>query len=214
MMLRPDMLHAAARPALRMAAARLGALGRDTRGAALVEFALIAPVLMLLLFGSLEFGINVYMRSVLEGAMLQAGRNSSLQTAQASQTGIDQMVRTQVKNVLPNATVTFDRDNYPSFSKLNKPEDFTDANNNGQYDAGECFQDVNGNNLWDADGGRDGLGGANDVVEYTATVSYASWIPGGAALGISPTTTIKAKTLLRNQPFATQPGWSSRQVCP
>lgn len=189
-------------------------LGRDTAGAALVEFALIAPALLMMVFGSLEFGLNVYMRSVVEGAMLQAGRSSSLQLAQSGQSAIDQMVRTQVQNVMPNATVTFDRDNYPSFSKINKPEDFTDANNNGIYDAGECFQDVNGNNLWDADGGRDGLGGANDVVEYTVTVSYPSWIPGGAAIGISPTTTIKGKTLLRNQPFATEPGWSARQVCP
>lgn len=192
----------------------LAGLRRNRDGAAAVEFAIIAPVFMMLLFGSFEFGLNVYMRAVVEGAMQQAGRNSSLQNAQSGQSTIDQAVRTQVQNILPGATVTFDRDNYPSFSRVNVPEDFTDANSNGVYDSGECFQDVNGNNLWDADSGRDGLGGANDVVEYTATVSYPSWIPGGAALGLSPTTQVKAKTLLRNQPFATQPGWSARQVCP
>lgn len=204
-----------------MASSRPAPLGRaltqlrhNRDGAAAVEFAIIAPVFMMLLFGSFEFGLNVYLRAVVEGAMQQAGRNSSLQNAQSGQSTIDQAVRTQVQNILPGATVTFDRDNYPSFSRVNVPEDFTDANNNGAYDSGECFQDVNGNNLWDADSGRDGLGGANDVVEYTATVSYPSWIPGGAALGLSPTTQVKAKTLLRNQPFATQPGWSARQVCP
>lgn len=193
---------------------RLRTLARDTRAVAAVEFAMVMPVFLLLLLGSFEFGMNVYLRSVLEGAMQQAGRNSSLQLAQGGQSTIDNLVRTQVQNILPNATVTFDRDNYASFSRVNKPEDFTDANSNGIYDAGECFMDANGNNTWDADGGRDGLGGANDVVEYTATVSYSSWIAGAASLGISPTTRIQAKTILRNQPFASQPGWSARQVCP
>lgn len=187
---------------------------RQRTGAAAVEFAMILPVFLLLLLGSFEFGLNIYMRSVLEGAMQQAGRNSSLQSAQSSQTAIDALVRTQVQNILPGATVTFDRDNYASFSKVNKPEDFTDSNANGTYNSGECFMDANGNNAWDADGGRDGLGGANDVVEYTATVSYPSWIAGAASLGISPTTQVKATTILRNQPFASQPGWSTRQVCP
>lgn len=192
----------------------LRALPRDNTGAAAVEFAMVAPVFLMLLLGSFEFGLNVYMRSVLEGAMQQAGRNSSLQSAQAGQTAIDTMVRSQVQNILPNATVNFTRQNYATFSKVNKPEDFTDSNSNGLYDSGECFMDANGNNTWDADGGRDGLGGANDVVEYTATVAYSSWIAGAASLGISPTTQIKATTILRNQPFASQPGWSTRQVCP
>ena len=198
----------------RLLASRLRDLPGAIAGSSVVEFAIIAPTLMMLMFGSLEFGLNVYMRSVAEGALLEAGRASSLQTAQASQAAIDQRVRASILNVMPNATVTFDRDNYASFSKVNKPEDFTDSNNNGIYDSSECFQDVNGNNQWDADSGRDGLGGANDVVEYTVTISYPSWIPGAAALNISPTTQIKAKTLLRNQPFATQSGWSARQVCP
>ncbi len=192
----------------------LRARPRDNTGAAAVEFAMVAPVFLMLLLGSFEFGLNVYMRSVLEGAMQQAGRNSSLQSAQAGQTAIDTMVRSQVQNILPNATVNFTRQNYATFSKVNKPEDFTDSNSNGLYDSGECFMDANGNNTWDADGGRDGLGGANDVVEYTATVAYSSWIAGAASLGISPTTQIKATTILRNQPFASQPGWSTRQVCP
>ena len=186
----------------------------DRRGATVVEFAIIVPVLAMLLLGSIEFGLNVYMRSVLEGAMQQAGRNSSLESSQSSQTAIDTFVRDRVQGILPNATVTFVRENYQTFQTVGRPEDFTDSNGNGVHDSNECFQDANGNGIWDADGGRTGIGGANDVVEYTATVSYASIIPGGAALGLSPTTTIKATTLLRNQPFANQPSWTTTQVCP
>lgn len=194
--------------------ATLRRLCADCRGAALVEFAIIVPVLAMLLLGSIEFGLNVYMRSVLEGAMQQAGRNSGLQSSQTSQTAIDTFVRDRVQGILPNATVTFVRENYQSFQTVGRPEDFTDSNGNGVYDSTECFQDANGNGVWDADGGRTGIGGANDVVEYVATVTYPSIIPGGSALGLSPTTTIKATTMLRNQPFASQPSWTTTQVCP
>lgn len=190
------------------------ALARDIRGAALVEFAIIVPVVAMLLLGSIEFGLNVYLRAVLEGAMQQAGRNSSLQSAQTGQSAIDTFVRDRVQTILPNATVTFTRQNYYTFSTVGRPEDFTDSNSNGVHDSTECFQDANGNGVWDADAARTGLGGANDVVEYTATVNYQSIIPGGAALGLSPTTTIKATTILRNQPFATQATWTTTQVCP
>lgn len=193
------------------------ALLRDNGGAALIEFAIIAPVMLVMIFGTLEFGLNVYLRAVLEGAMQQAGRNSSLQSAQSGQSAIDAYVSNQIHNILPNATVTFSRQNYSNFSAVGRAEDFTDTNLNGTYDYPECFQDIIGTGttgVWDADIGRNGLGGANDVVEYTATVSYTSFIPAGAALGISPTTTLQATTMLRNQPFATQPSWSSLPVCP
>jgi Flp pilus assembly protein TadG len=191
----------------------LNALLRDSSGAALLEFAIVMPVMLMMIFGTLEFGLNVYTRSVLEGAMQQAGRNSTLQSSQSSQSSIDAYVSNQIHNILPNATVTFTRENYPTFSQVGRPEDFTDTNGNGVRDAGECFQDLNGNGTSDADSGRSGVGGANDVVLYTATVSYTSFIPVGAALKISPTTTMKAATILRNQPFATEPSWNAVQVC-
>lgn len=190
------------------------ALLQDRSGATIVEFAIVGPVMLMLLLGTMEFGLNVYMRAVLEGAMQQAGRNSSLQTAQTGQTTIDSFVTTRVQAIMPSATVTFERQNYSTFSSVGRPEDFTDTNGNGVRDPAECFIDMNANNTWDSDLGRTGIGGANDVVEYTATVSYPSLIPGAATVfKISPTTTIKATTLLRNQPFATQPTWTGTQVC-
>jgi len=186
---------------------------RDARGAALIEFAIIMPVMLLLVFGSLEFGLNVYMRAVLEGALQKAGRNSGLQASAGGQSAIDALVTSQVRAILPNAAVAFTRQNYQSISNVGRPEDFTDTNGNSVRDAGECFTDINGNGTWDADDGRTGIGGANDVVKYTATVSYPSWIPVGRALGISPTTSITATTILRNQPYSSQPGWTPTQVC-
>ncbi len=191
------------------------ALLANRAGSTVVEFAIVMPVMLMLILGSIEFGLNVYLRAVLEGAMQQSGRNSSLQTAQSGQTAIDTFVRSRVQAILPSATVDFTRQNYSTFSNVGRPEDFTDTNANGSHDTTECFQDMNGNGNWDADAGRTGLGGANDVVEYTAKVSYNSVIPGASTLfRISPTTTISATTMLRNQPFATQPSWNTVQVCP
>ena len=44
---------------------RLCGLARDRRGAAIVEFALIAPVLLITLFGLFDFGHGMYIRALL-----------------------------------------------------------------------------------------------------------------------------------------------------
>ncbi|MFM6932937.1 MAG: pilus assembly protein, partial [Novosphingobium sp.] len=159
-----------------------------------------------------EMGLAQYMRSVLEGAMQQAGRNSSLQSGATSQSAIDSYVRSQVQSVYPGATVSFTRSNYTTFSDVSAPEDFTDSNANGRYDAGECFIDQNGNRQWDADRAMSGLGGANDVVLYTATVTYSSTMPV-AGFGFSPIQRLTSSTTLRNQPFSSQTSRSAVQIC-
>ncbi|WP_254049826.1 TadE/TadG family type IV pilus assembly protein [Novosphingobium sp. TH158] len=184
----------------------------DRQGAAAVEFALIAPALLMLVLGTFELGLAQYLRAVLEGAMQQAGRNSTLQKSASSQTGIDDYVRTQVRAVMPGANVTFSRRNYSTFSDVLTPEDFTDLNANGRYDSGECFIDENDNRTWDSDVAKSGQGGANDVVLYTATVSYSSTLPM-SALGLSPVRELTASTTLRNQPYSSQASRSAVQIC-
>ena len=186
----------------------------DRSGAALIEFAFAAPVLILLIFGSIEVGVNLYLRSVLEGAMQQAGRNSSLELAQAGQTTIDSLVTNRVKSIMPGASVTFTRKNYTAFSDIGRPEDFDDLNANNIYDSTECFDDENENNTWDADVGKDGLGGANDVVLYTALLDYDGLLPDMTGMGAPKFRQITASTTLRNQPFSTQSIRTVKQVCP
>jgi Flp pilus assembly protein TadG len=187
-------------------------LATNTRGATAVEFALILPVLLTLILGTFEMGLAQYMRSVLEGAMQQAGRNSSLQSGSTSQSAIDSYVRSQIQAVFPGATVTFARSNYTTFSDVVAPEGFTDSNSNGRYDSGECFVDQNGNRQWDADRAMSGLGGANDVVLYTATVTYASTMPI-SGFGFSPVQRLTSSTTLRNQPYSSQTSRSAVQIC-
>lgn len=192
--------------------ARLRSLRRDTRGATIVEFALVSPVMILMMMGLGDLGYQVYAQSILNGAMQKAGRDSSIQGGANSTAAIDAKVTAMVKNIANNATIVFTRKNYDSFSVI-KPEPFTDTNSNGVRDAGECYTDINGNGQWDSDPGETGQGGANDVTVYTATVTYPHLFPVTGLFGWPSTQTITASTLLKNQPYASQTTVTPATIC-
>jgi Flp pilus assembly protein TadG len=180
-------------------------LARDERGVTVVEFAIVAPVMLLMLMGFFDLAHTEYARSVLQGAMQMAARNSTLESGLTSQSTIDSYVTGQVTSVVgAGATFTPTRLSYSDFSSVGTPENYTDANHNGQYDPGECFEDVNGNGHWDADLGKAGQGGADDAVLYTMTVSYKRMFPMARMLGWPANQTISASTVLRNQPYGAQ----------
>lgn len=191
---------------------RLRSLTRDTRGAAIVEFAIVAPVMMLVLMGLGDLSYQVYAQSILNGAIQKAARDSTIQGNANNTATIDDKVSTMVRKIAANATIAFTRKNYDSFSVI-KPETFTDSNGNGVRNAGECFVDINGNGTWDADPGQTGQGGANDVTLYTATVSYPRLFPVAGLFGWPSTMTISATTLLKNQPYASQSVATPTTIC-
>ena len=180
----------------------LRTLRRDTRGAALVEFAIIAPAMMTLIFSLCDLSYNIYAKSVLNGALQKAARDAAIQGGANNTAAIDGKVTAMMKQVTPNATITFVRKSFYTFSAI-KPEPFVDTNANGVRDSGECYTDMNGNARFDADGGADGQGGANDVTLYTATVSYK----------VVFNESITATTLLKNQPYASQTVASPATIC-
>lgn len=186
----------------------------DRAGATAVEFAIVAPVFLTLLLGVFDYGHMIYAQSVLQGAVHQAGRNSGLESGSDFMDAIDDDVRGQVHNIVPQGSVLTSRTNYESFNDVNKPEDFVDANANGEYDEDECFTDVNANGNWDEDRGLEGLGGADDVVLYTATLEYDRLVPMFAFVGGSEQHRISASTILRNQPFGDQAERPEEQICP
>ena len=75
---------------------------------------------------------------------------------------------------------------------------------NGKYDAGECFEDVNGNGQWDADLGKAGQGAAQDAVLYKMEVTYPRLLPLAPLLGWTANQKVSASTVLRNQPYGDQ----------
>lgn len=188
----------------------LGRLRRDQEGATIVEFAVVLPVMLVLIMGLGEILYQEYAQSVLTGALQKAGRDSTIQSADTS--AVDAKVMSMVRVIAKSATYTTSRKTYDSFSQI-APEPFTDTNGNGVRDTGECFDDVNGNGTWDADPGATGQGGASDVTLYTMTITYPRLFPVAGLLGWSRNATLSATTLLKNQPYATQTTTATVPVC-
>ena len=193
---------------------RVTRLRECQRGAAMVEFALIAPVFLLLILGGLDICHSMYVRSVLTGQLQKASRDLSLEDASAAtrQDAIETSVENAVRNVMPGATVVLTPTAYRDYSNVGNAEEFNDANHNGVCDKKEGFVDNNRNGTWDQDSATAGRGGAKDVVLLTATVTYnhlplVAMFTGGRQMELT------AKTLLRNQPNDQQADPPSG-VCP
>jgi Flp pilus assembly protein TadG len=184
--------------------ARLLSLAGDRRGATAVEFAIIAPALLMVLLGVFDTAYNLYTTSVLDGAAQKAARDSTIEGAETKGLAIDDKVAAAVHNVMPNADVTFDRRAYRDYSDVRRPEDYTDVDKDGACDNNEPFEDLNGNGVWDSDRGSDTMGGARDAVLYTVTVSYPRAFPLMHLLGLPETVSSQTQTVLRNQPYGTQ----------
>lgn len=194
--------------------------GRDRRGSAVVEFAIIAPVMGLLILGAFDTAHSLYMRSVLQGIVQKVARDSALEggTVAAQQTALDNKVRASVRAIANNATIDITRRFYRTFSAAAaaQAETWTDTNANGTCDAGEPYQDANNNNNWDDDGGDSGQGGAKDKTVYTVEMSYPRYFPLYRLIGGSNTTRISAATVLANQPYGDQGSYGTPTVrnCP
>lgn len=208
------MPNQAVRPSRGAVPGFLRKMRRDKRGASAVEFALTAPILFLVISGTLDMAQGFYVNTVLQGSLNAAGRNSSLQSAGTEAATLDAAVSKMIKYAMPKASVTFTRKNYSQFGSVGKPEDFTDSIDNDTYDPTECFVDMNGNETWDADMGSTGLGGANDVQVYTVSVSYKPMFGFGSYLGLPTNQNIHGTTILRNQPYSTQSTRTGVAVCP
>lgn len=203
----------------------LARITADRRGNTIIEFALIVPVMMLMLLGFSELLYQEYAQSILAGEVQKAGRDSGIEGGSASTATIDNLVLSRlgvvVKGLQNDCTQANAgtgpswcsvRKSYDSFSEV-APEPFTDTNKNSVRDPGECFTDVNGNGVWDADPGNQGQGGASAVASYTMTISYRRLFPLATLAGWSNYQKLSASTLLKNQPYASQTTIDDTTVC-
>ncbi len=195
-----------------MKARRLVPLYGDRRGVTVVEFAVVAPVMILLIMGLGELTFTIYAQSVLSGAVQKAGRDSAIQGASDRVIDIDTRVMEQVHALVPRATHVSSRASYFNFGSV-RPERFVDGNGNNVRDAGECFDDINNNSRWDADPGVANQGGASDVTRYRIRVTYPRPFPMAQLLGWDADATMAAETLVKNQPYATQSAQVVRNIC-
>lgn len=183
---------------------RMRALARDTRGATLIEFGLIALPLSLVIMGIADMGYQSYLNAVTKGVLDRAARTASVGAMTSSQ--IDSFVDEQMTRIVSKqATISKVKKSYYNFSRIGKPEKIlTDTNPIGSYNSGDCFEDANNNGTYDTDTGAAGLGSADDVVYYQVTVSMPRLFPMAKLLGWSANQTSSASVIMRNQPWANQ----------
>lgn len=180
---------------------------RDERGAALMEFGMVAPVLGILLMGAVDVGHRLYSRSTLQGTVQKAARDTGLEggTLEKQQEEIDKRVREQVQNLHNSAEVTFERRAFRNFTRAASPaESWSDTNGDKVCNAGEPFDDYNRNGVRDLNVGVKGQGGAEDAVIYTVTMKYPAMTPVYGLFGLDPNVELQAQTVLRNQPYNSQ----------
>ena len=178
---------------------------RNSRGVTVVEFALISPVMMMMICGTIEIGHLMFARAVLEGAVVEAARAATA-SMEISEDTRQAVVRDTIVNAMssfPTAagkSVKVSTKVYRDFSTTT-PENFTDKNANGVYDKGEDFIDRNANGKWDPAIQIPGkLGGPGDVVAYTAEFPKQMLFGSmTASLGISLEIDLVATTVVRNE---------------
>lgn len=192
---------------------RMARLPGDTEGVTAVEFALAAPVLIVLLMGMFDMAHMAYLTAVLNGAVEKVARDSTLETANT--TSSDATITTMMAGIAPGSTVTTARKSYYDFTDVARPEAWNDANNNGRCDNGESYTDENNNNQWDADIGKTGNGGSGDVVYLTATMTYRPLFAVPFTANPNGTRTLTATAVTKNQPFGIQGQYSTAaRTCP
>lgn len=177
---------------------------QDVRGATLVEFAIVAMPLIVMMMAMFDLGFREYISIQLAGALDQSARQVTVGTA-TNAAAIKASVTTQIRTILPGATVNVIPSSYDAFSKVGKPEPITtDTAPIGVYNKGDCFEDENGNGVWDSDSGLNGTGGSDDIVYYTAIVTYPEIVPMRRLLGWPATETVTGTAMMKNQPYASQ----------
>lgn len=186
---------------------------RHQQGIATTEFALMAPFIVVTLFGLIEFAWVQSARSALESATMKGARLIAASDCpdEREEILIDTVVRgmAHVKSSDGQLPKIESKAYGSAFGDVGEPEPFVDVvpTKNGKYDLGEAYTDVNGNGKWDTDMGTSGsVGGAGSVVSYTATFRVKSMVPfiakkfgdGREDYPITATTVIRNEPIFRN----------------
>ena len=172
------------------------------RGAAALEFALVAPVFFILLIGVFDLSILFFLLLTLENAALDAARFGSTGAVPEDATRderIREIVHGATMGLLDDKGLDIRMLVYQSYEDVAAAEWLFDVNGNDAHDPGEIFDDVNGNGVWDGDPGVPGSGAPNEIVVYRVSAQYRLITPlMDDLIGAIP---IRSAVPIRNEPF-------------
>lgn len=124
-----------------MVSTSFGRFLRAQRGVTAIEFALVAPVFLMLLFGTLESSMAYFVATTMEGEVQRAARQIRTGAVQAADDPLETF-RTALCNNLENLTdcsrVVIDVRTFPDFGDLDRPPLIDDDGNpqNESFDPG------------------------------------------------------------------------------
>lgn len=182
-------------------------------GVTAMEFAFVAPVLILFIMGVIEASMLMFVQNILESATFNASRLGKTGFATSGLTReqtIRNMIDDRAGGLLDPDLIEFDSVAYGGgFGDVNQPEPFTDTDHNGMRNGAEPYVDSNGNGQWDADMGMAGLGTAGDVVVYTVRYPWTLITPIASSFfrdevrdpDDEPIITLTARAVVRNEPY-------------
>ncbi len=175
----------------------------DNRGVTSIEFAFIAPVVVLMVMGVIEFSLILFTTAVMESATSHTARLGKTGYTEGGSSRSDQIVaniKSLTAGLLDPDNIDIQAKVYDGFDDVGDPEPFVDTNNNLQYDDGEPFSDINGNLEYDEDMGAAGFGDANDIVVYTVSYPWPINTPIMSSI-IGEFYNITVRTVVKNEPY-------------
>ncbi len=177
----------------------------DQSGTTAVEFALILPVLLTIIMGSIELSMYLFVQSAMEGATFaasRAGKTGYAADGRTREETIRDAMHSRLGFLFNSDDLDIDSKSYDDFSSVGDPEPFIDANANGKRDNGENYTDTNGNGTYDTDRGASGPGGAGDVTVYTISYPWTLLTPYlTEALGKDGVATVSSRFVVKNEPY-------------
>jgi Flp pilus assembly protein TadG len=179
-------------------------LASDRGGGALIEFGLLAPVVVAFICCFVDICLMMFINAAIEGGLRDASRYAITGATFGGLTReqrIAKIVSDNSYGLVSPGDLTITYKVYPSFGDIGKPEPYTDSNSNGQWDSGESFTDINGNGVWDSDMGTAGTGGSGDVVNYIVTYKYRMLTPFARHIWGGDDITFSATAAVRNEPY-------------
>jgi Flp pilus assembly protein TadG len=153
---------------------------QDREGTAIIEFAIVAPMLFLLLIGIIEVGLIFFTTIVLEGATnigSRIGRTGYTPTGMTREDYIRSQIVSFSGGYLDPADLQIDMLAYQGFNNINQPEPCHIAVCTEQTTNPSEFDDINGNGHWDPDQGIAGAGNGRAIVLYRVNYDWPIFTP-------------------------------------
>ncbi len=180
-------------------------LRQNEQGVTAIEFAIIAPVLFLMMMAIIEVSLIIFAQSTLEAAAFNASRIGKSGYSEAGSTRDETILAYFDRfedTVFDTAKFDISSLTYARFDQIGKSEPFVDNNNNGIRDVGENYTDVNGNATYDDDMGAAGVGGTSEIVVYTINYPWAILTPiMRNIMGENGVMQLTSRAIIQNEPF-------------